>query len=148
MRGATIDPLYTMDTNGGLRTHAFRLRPGQDLRLEIDRFVAARGIRAGVVLACVGNLRSAVLRMADEHIVKTYTGTCEIVSLTGTVEAGNSHLHCAISDANGVVVGGHLKAGCIVGITAEVVIGELDGLSFHRVFDAETGFEELVVDRD
>ena len=84
--------------------------------------------------------------MADEKIVKTYEGTFEIVSLTGTVEAGNSHLHISISDAEGKVFGGHLKMGSIIGITAEVVIGELDGLNFKRVLDENTGFEELVVE--
>ena len=129
-----------------MRTYAFRLRPGQDLREEIDRFAQGHDIRAGVVISCVGNLRAAVLRMADERVTKSYEGTFEIVSLVGTLESGNSHLHAAISDATGVVVGGHVKRGCVVGITAEVVLGELEGVAFHRELDPATGFEELVVD--
>ena len=125
--------------------HAFRLRPGDDLRLEIDRYVAAKDIRAGLILTAVGNLSTVVLRMADEKIIKHYRGTFEIVSLVGTLEAGNSHLHLAISDSAGQVLGGHLKVGSIVGITAEIVIGEIEGLAFKRVQDQQTGFEELVV---
>lgn len=128
-----------------MRTHAFRLVPGNDLRAKIDEFVAERNIKAGVILTCVGNLQKAVIRMADETIVKTYEGTYEIVSLVGTVESGNSHLHISISDAVGEVFGGHLKIGSIVGITAEVVIGELEGMVFKRELDEQAGFEELVV---
>jgi uncharacterized protein len=129
-----------------MKTYAFRLKRGQDLREEIDLFVKNKNISAGAVLTCVGNLEKAILRMADDKIVKTYEGTFEIVSLVGTVESGNSHLHISISDAEGNVFGGHLKAGSIVGITAEVVIGELEGLTFKRKYEPETGFDVLVVE--
>jgi|SRR3989338_8182580 len=129
-----------------MKTYAFRLKPGKDLRQEIDAFVTKKNIKAGVILTCVGNLKKAVLRMADASIVKTYTGTYEIVSLVGTVEKGNSHLHISISNKEGTVYGGHLKAGSKVGITAEVVIAGLDGVEFKRVFDKKTGYEELVIE--
>ena len=98
-----------------------------------------------MVLACVGHLTKAVLRMADDRIVKTLEGKFEIVSLTGTVESGNSHIHISISDEDGKTWGGHLKMGSVVGITAEIVIAELPELSFRREYDDTTGFEELVV---
>ena len=87
--------------------------------------------------------------MANAKETKTYEdeGTFEIVSLVGTVETGNSHLHIAISDKDGNVFGGHLKSGSIVGTTAEVVIGELEGVSFKRELDEETDYDELVVDK-
>ena len=128
-----------------MKTHVFRLHPGQDLRKEITAFVTKEKMHAAVIITCVGNLKKAVLRMADERIIKTYQGTFEIVSLVGTLEKGNSHLHIALSDKNGNVVGGHLKDGSIVGITAEIVIGELSGVLFERVLDKETRFKELVV---
>ena len=84
--------------------------------------------------------------MADERVVKTFESTFEIVSLVGTLEAGNGHLHISISDAEGKVLGGHLKMGSLIGMTAEIVIAELEGTSFKRVLDEETGFEELVVE--
>lgn len=129
-----------------MKTHAFRLVPRDDLRAGIDSFVIANNIQAGVILTCIGNLQKAVLRMADEHIIKTYEGSHEILSLSGTVEAGNSHLHISISDAEGTVFGGHLKMGSIVGITAEIVIGELENTVFKRELDERTDFEELVVE--
>jgi predicted DNA-binding protein with PD1-like motif len=128
-----------------MKTYAFRLQRGQDLRKEIDLFVKEKNILAGIILTCVGNLEKAILRMADEKIIKTHDGTFEIVSLVGTVESGNSHLHISISDAEGNTLGGHLKMGTIVGVTAEVVIGQLEGTTFKRESDKNTGFEELVV---
>lgn len=134
-----------------MKTHAYRILPGQDLRQEIDNYVVKNKIEAGCILTCVGNLSKVVIRMAgytsaaDTHSIKDLDGPFEIVSLVGTVELGNSHLHISISDNDGVVYGGHLKSGSIIGITAEVVIGELEGKKFTRIFDSKTGFDELVV---
>lgn len=130
-----------------MKVHVFRLKPGQLLREEIDDYVKVHKIKAGVILTCVGNLKSAVLRMADSVTAKTFSdkGTYEIVSLVGTVEFGNSHLHISISDKIGRVFGGHLKKGSIVGITAEIVIGELENMKFERKLDENTGYEELIV---
>ncbi len=129
-----------------MKNYVFSLKPGMDLRMEIDKFVAGKDIKAGCVVTCVGNLQKAILRMADAEIVREYKGTFEIVSLVGTVESGNSHLHISISDKEGHVFGGHLKNGSIVGITAEVIIAELENLSFKRVYDDSTKYEELVVE--
>ncbi len=128
-----------------MKTHVFRLRPGQDLRMEIDKFVRERNIRAGVILTCVGNLNKAILRMANAKITKTWAGSFEIVSLVGTVESGNSHLHICLSDEEGKTFGGHLKGGSLIGVTAEVAIGEIENLEFARRFDETTGYNELVV---
>ena len=130
-----------------MKTHAFRLRPGQNLREEIEKFVKEKNIKAGVILTCVGNLKKAIIRMADAKETKTYEddGSFEIISLVGTVETGNSHLHIAISDKEGNIFGGHLKEGSVVGVTAEIVIGELEGVTFRRELDEDTGYDELVV---
>ncbi len=133
--------------NANMKSYAFRLFPGQDLRIEIDKFVASKNIKAGIILTCVGNLKKAILRMAGGKDIKTFEGSFEILSMVGTLESGNSHLHISISDNEGKVVGGHLKNGSIVGVTAEVVIGELDELQFKREFDKLTGYDELVVDQ-
>jgi uncharacterized protein len=128
-----------------MKTYAFRILANQDLRVEIDKFVKQKNIRAGCILTIVGNLKKAVLRMAGAKIIKTYKGDFEIVSLVGTLESGNSHLHISLSDSKGKVFGGHLKTGSIVGVTAEVVIGELTNVIFTRKFDKETGYDELVI---
>ena len=69
----------------------------------------------------------------------------EIVSLTGTVSRHGCHLHMALSDHQGNVVGGHVLEGCEVFTTAEIVIGECVNHVFSREHDEETGFDELVV---
>ena len=129
-----------------MKNYVFRLHPGQDLKKAIYDFVTSKNIKAGIILTCVGSLQKAVIRMAGAKEVKTYDDAFEIVSLVGTVESGNGHLHISISDKDGAVLGGHLKDGCIVGTTAEVVIGELEDLAFLRKPDAESGYDELVVE--
>jgi len=130
-----------------MEVHVFRLKPNQPLREEIDKYVKEHNIKAGVILTCVGNVTKAVLRMADSVTIKTYADkdSYEVVSLVGTVESGNSHLHMSISDKDGKVFGGHLKNGTIVGVTAEIAIGELSDKEFVRVMDKNTGYKELVV---
>jgi len=54
-------------------------------------------------------------------------------------------LHISLSDKDGKIIGGHLKKGCIIYTTAEIVIGEFDNLIFAREQDEKTGFVELVV---
>ncbi len=128
-----------------MKTHAFRLTSGMDLRSEIDAFVAKQNVKAGCIITCVGNVTKAVLRMADARVIREYEGSYEIVSLVGTMETGNSHLHISLADKSGKVFGGHLKIGTIVGVTAEIVIGELENTTFKRKHDPKTTFEELVV---
>ena len=73
-------------------------------------------------------------------------GHFEIVSMTGTVSIHGSHLHIAISDGDGVTVGGHLVSGCKIYTTAEIVILELDDVVYKReLFENDSGYEELVV---
>jgi predicted DNA-binding protein with PD1-like motif len=129
-----------------MKTYVFRLHPGQDLRQEIDKFVQKKQIKAGCILTCVGNLSQVTIRSAESSVIKKFTGSYEIVSLTGTLEIDNSHLHISISDNNYKTFGGHLKEGTIVGTTAEIVIGELKNISFKRKYDQETKFEELIIE--
>lgn len=69
----------------------------------------------------------------------------EIVSVEGTL-SGGGHLHVALSDSTGKIVGGHLLE-LTIDTTAEVVIGECSAISFSRVFDNSTGFHELNVSK-
>jgi predicted DNA-binding protein with PD1-like motif len=48
-----------------MKTHAFRLKPNQDLRASIEDYVRKHKIKAGVILTCVGSLKYATLRMAN-----------------------------------------------------------------------------------
>ena len=131
-----------------MKIHAFRLQSGQDLKVSLENYTNESQIKAGVVLTCVGSLNCATLRMANESILKTFNGKFEIVSLVGTFSSDGCHLHISLSDENGKMIGGHLKEGCIIYTTAEVVIGDIENLTFTRALDEGTGFKELVVNQN
>jgi hypothetical protein len=130
-----------------MKVCAFRLKPGELLRESIEGFCMKEGVDSGVIVTAVGNVKKAVLRMADERIVKEFESPFgfEVVSLVGTIASGDAHLHMSVADEEGKVYGGHLKYGTIVGVTCEVVLGDVAELTFRREYDADTGFEELVV---
>ncbi len=127
-----------------MKTHVFRLGPGKDLRKSIQEFAQANRIKAAAVITCVGSLSVLVLRTAEGRILKKEE-SFEIVSLAGTLEAQDLHLHISASDGKGLVTGGHLREGTLVRTTAELVIAELDGVSFSREYDPETGYVELSI---
>lgn len=133
-----------------MKLHIKRLKPGTDLKRELQNLINSHGIKSGFLITCVGSLSRAVLRMAgaepENEEVKSIEGSLEIVSAGGTLSQDGVHIHLGISDRNGSVYGGHLKEGCIVETTAEVVIGESENHTFHRRLDEETGFKELEVE--
>lgn len=128
-----------------MQLYVIRLRPGQDVGQELSRFVAENGLQAGFILTCVGSLRQAALRLANQPDTTLYEDKFEIVSLVGTLDAEGYHLHISLSDGQGRTIGGHLMPGCLVYTTAEIVIGEVDHLVFTRPFDPESGYPELAV---
>lgn len=129
-----------------MKTHTFRLKPQQDLFDSIEEFVKQNNIEAGCVLSSVGSLTHATLRLANREYYNEYNGHFEIVSMTGTVSIHGSHIHIAISDGNGVTIGGHLVSGCNIYTTAEIVLLELDDVVYKReLFENDSGYEELVV---
>jgi predicted DNA-binding protein with PD1-like motif len=132
-----------------MKTYAFRIKPGKDLRQEIEAFALRQGLNAAFVVTCVGGLQQVTLRMAgaqpDVQDVRTMTENFEIVSLVGTTGPNGGHFHIAVSNNDGEVFGGHLKEGTIIHPTAEVVLGHIEDVVFAREMDEETGFEELVV---
>jgi uncharacterized protein len=128
-----------------MRTIALRLRPGADLKAELLALAAGEGVQAGWVLACVGSLSKARLRLAGGTEHATWHGALEIVALTGTLSQDGSHLHLAVADHQGRAFGGHLAESCTVRTTAEVVLAADDRLLFAREHDPATGYNELVV---
>lgn len=139
-----------------MKIHTLRIKPGNDLKNEIEEFVEANNIQAGFIVTCVGGANCAVLRSADiesgkpsKQDVLTFTGpnenNFEITSLVGTVSVNGVHIHMSIADREGKSFGGHLKEGTIIHPTAEVVIGEDEQAVYTRELDEETGFLELLV---
>jgi len=128
-----------------MQTFSFRFRPGQDLGDSIDAWVKEQKLEAGCVLCAVGSLTHATIRLADRQLPSEYEGPFEIVSLIGTLSLHGSHLHIAISDRNGITIGGHLLSGCTIYTTAEIVIAHFPQQVYRREFSNDSGFEELVV---
>jgi predicted DNA-binding protein with PD1-like motif len=129
-----------------MRSFTFRLKPGQDLFDSIEEVVKENKIEAGCVLSSVGSLTHATLRLANRDYYNEYEGHFEIVSMTGTVSNHGSHIHVAISDGDGVTIGGHLVSGCKIYTTAEIVLAILDDVIYKReLFENDSGYEELVI---
>ncbi len=129
------------------KIHVFRLKPGQDLRKEIEAYVQKEKIAAGWLVTCVGSLIQVNLRLANGSDGVTFNGHFEIVSLVGTVSINGCHLHLAVSDSQGMTLGGHLLAESLIYTTAEIVISESRELVFTREKDDTTGWQELKVKR-
>ena len=132
-----------------MEVHALRLHPDQDLLNEMLKWAVANDIEAACVLTCVGSLKRANLRFANKPDGTQLEGMFEIVALTGTLSKHGSHFHIALSDGDGVCVGGHLLAGCPIYTTAEIVLGIVPGKRFIRPVDDATTWDELyIVDLD
>ena len=128
-----------------MRTYALRLKPGQDLRQQLEAFVKQQQIRAGAVVTCVGSLTQVTLRLANQQQPTVYQGYFEIVSLVGTLSINGSHLHLAVADSTGRTLGGHLLDGNRIYTTAELVVGVLEEVDFRRELDPTYGYRELTV---
>ena len=127
------------------KSHAFRLKPGQDLKKEITAFVNDQYIGAGWIVTCAGSLTDYHIRFANQKDGSKGSGHFEIVSLSGTVSANGSHIHISISDSTGKTIGGHLLDGNIIYTTAEIVLQSSGELEFVREKDGTTEWEELQV---
>ena len=129
-----------------METFIFRLKPGGDLWVEINRFLETNKVQAGFILTCAGSLQQTRIRFADQDHFTDIHGKHEIVALVGTLSIYGSHVHIALSDGEGRTIGGHIgEPGCLVYTTAEIVIGVVPGLRFVREPCAESGYDELVV---
>jgi len=128
------------------RYYAVRFKPGDDLLVELRRFMQAAGLRAATIVTCVGSLTKATLRFAHTGVWTEHSGFFEIVSLVGTIDAESEHVHIAISDSQGKTLGAHLVPGSSVFTTAEVVLAELQELSFHREPCEQSGYPELIIE--
>lgn len=131
--------------NDEVKIHAFRLKPGQDLKKEIESYVLTNKIEAGWIMACAGSVTQYHLRFANQPEGAKANGHFEIVSVTGTVSVNGSHLHMSVSDSTGATVGGHLLNENLIYTTAEIVIGEGKKLVFTREKDGTTEWEELQI---
>jgi predicted DNA-binding protein with PD1-like motif len=131
-----------------IKTHAFRLKPGTDLKKEIEGYVKQHHIKAAWIGTCVGSLTEYSIRFANQPDGSKGTGHFEIVSLVGTLSSNGSHIHISLSDSTGKTIGGHLLDSNIVYTTAEIIIQEDDDFVFTREKDDTTPWEELQIKKN
>jgi predicted DNA-binding protein with PD1-like motif len=130
------------------QVHIFRIKPGQELLTEINRYCSEHKIFSGIIIGIIGSLNNATLNyiveLPGKYQGKDYQGPLEIVCAQGSVALKDGlpiiHIHIQLSRQDGCY-GGHLAEATIFS-TAEVVIGELD-YQIKRQLDSYTGLNEL-----
>jgi len=132
---------------GSLRVYPLRLLPGQDLKQELERFARQQPLQAGFVLSAVGSLSQATLRLADQTEDYLLSERLEILALSGSLCPDGVHLHLAVADAQGRTWGGHLRPGCLIYTTAEIVLADSLEYRFSRQPDPATGYLELHIEK-
>lgn len=130
-----------------LATFPLRLAPGEDLRRAIEETASKHGWEAAFVIAGIGSLRPAAVRLAGAEQESLIDRDVELLTLAGSLSPDGAHLHMSIADETGRVTGGHVAYGCRVRTTAELLIAVLPGWHLARAPDPRTGFPELVVSR-
>lgn len=130
-----------------------RVLPGTDLLEGILGACRDAGVETGAVVSCIGSLRQASLFVAvplENRVGAGYSapmvleGPLELLAAQGTLgrdeETGGPflHLHGVMSEAGGLVKGGHLIQGaCPVLVTCEVAILACRGVAMVRAFSPE-----------
>lgn len=126
---------------------AIRLKPEEDLKQSLLRYCIDQKIEAAYMLSCVGSLRRTTIRFANQPEGTVFEQPLEIVSLEGTLSQHGVHLHIAVSNSEGQVIGGHLMDGSTIYTTAEIVLGIVPDTIFKREIDPLTGYRELSITR-
>jgi predicted DNA-binding protein with PD1-like motif len=129
-----------------LKAIAWRLMPGADLKQSLLDYCIAQHIEAACIVSCVGSLRCVHIRFAGRTETTKIEGRMEIVSLVGTLSRHGCHLHIALADERGQLIGGHLADQSKVDTTAEIVLGIVPDLVFLREQDVATGYKELRIE--
>ncbi len=128
-----------------MKEYAFRLKKGQDLKLEIEKYVEAHQFQAAVIVSCIGYLNEAILHNVyqKKELIRLRRKKLNILSLNGTLSVHGNHMSLTLIDDQMQLYEGHLREGCVVSTTVEIVILELEDYTFYRELDLETGFREL-----
>lgn len=121
-----------------------RMDRGEEIHEQLRLLAEAEHIRLASIqaLGAVDRFTAGVYDLErKEFCANCFTGSFEIVSLTGTIDtmggAYYAHLHMSAGNARGEVFGGHLKEAW-VSATCEMVVTVIDG-TIDRIHDAQTG---------
>lgn len=128
-----------------MRLLPLRLAPGADLRRALEQALVTEQVAGAFVVSGIGSLRDVRLRFAAQAQATLLPGDFEIISIAGALTPDGAHLHMAVSDSQGRVVGGHVVVGNEVRTTVEVLLALTDGWQLSRELDPATGYAELAV---
>ncbi len=132
---------------GIMISHVIRLKPHDDFYKCLQSYIIQKQITAGYVASAIGSLSELKVRFATQDKYTTQKADYEIIAISGTLSPDGSHLHGLFSDKNGNSIGGHIKEGCVIRTTAEIILVELSSWSFNRKPDSETGYLELEAEK-
>ena len=137
------------ESSGLGKIYTIRIDPGEDMLVEIERFIEKTGIRYGAILTGIATFKDCVLHMVTttgypsvQHL-ETWTDTpLELSAISGVIADGKIHIHMVVSDKN-MAYSGHCHPGCNILYLCEIVIAEIKDGNFKRVPN-EWGIEQLV----
>ena len=125
-----------------MKEYVFRLTKGQKLKEEILNICNKNNIQAGYVACSVGSISHLEVRDAGGKNIHTIKEDMEIISLNGTISKNRVHLHISCSKEDLSIIGGHL-VDATINTTCELIIVELENYCFNKIYDENTGYNEL-----
>ena len=121
-----------------------RIDRGEEIHAQLKELALREQIRLAEVsaLGAVNDFTVGVFKTDErKYYANHFTGSFEIVSLTGTITTQDgayyAHLHMSAGNDRGEVFGGHLNE-AIVSATCEMVIDVIDG-TVERAFSEDVG---------
>ena len=121
-----------------------RIDKDEEILEKVKELALEEKIRLAAVqaLGATNSFTVGVYNVAEKkYYANTFSGSFEIVSLTGTINTMNgefyTHLHMSAGNDKGEVFGGHLNR-AVVSATCEMVVDVLDG-TVDRAYDPVTG---------
>ena len=121
-----------------------RIDKDEEILEKVKELALKEKIRLAAVqaLGATNSFTVGVYNVAEKkYYANTFSGSFEIVSLTGTINTMNgefyTHLHMSAGNDKGEVFGGHLNW-AVVSATCEMVVDVLDG-TVDRAYDPVTG---------
>lgn len=121
-----------------------RIDKGEEILDQVKAIALKEEIKLASIqaLGAVNQFTVGVFKTDEKkYMANDFSGSFEIVSLTGTINTMGGefycHLHMSAGDDKGHVFGGHLNR-ALVSATCEMIITVIDG-TVDRAFSEETG---------
>ena len=130
------------------KTIIVRLDKGEEILEQVKELALKERIKMASVqaLGAVDRFTVGVFKTDDKkYLANDFSGSFEIVSLTGTINTMDGafycHLHMSAGNDKGEVFGGHLNR-AVVSATCEMVVNILEG-TVDRYYDEQIGLNLL-----